>query len=538
MLSPDAKSVWKSAAGRGLMSAMLGLKPMSEADKATAQKIKQQAHGLADEQAGELRKTMAADAAMPAARRSTEGLAFDRATVRRIDQDGRMHVEITNISKANVCPYLGKEIPGWEELGLEEGRVYQLLRDPAELEKAAPTFDNLPLLSEHVPVSATDHQPAIVVGSTGTDAVFVAPYLRNSLVVWAAAAIDAIESGEQRELSCAYRYTPDMTPGNYQGMRFDGVMREMRGNHVALVATGRAGPDVVVGDSIPPSLPKKEPEMKSKPLSRHAVLTKGALLGLSASILAADSALDLNKLLAGVTAANWLNKKPGILAAIKPRLAADADIADVVKLLDGLDDDAASGATDPDTDDKLDAVDADPCEALLAMLRGKLSDEDLAAFAEKLKGAMPAAAAQDSPGDPPAAAALAKGAPFQPGPKMAPIDATPGKTAMDAAAVSKVVEAAVAGARKQARDAAEAREVVRPYVGNVAVALDSGEAVFKAALEMLAVKTDGLHPTAYRAVLEAQPLPGQERRTRMAQDAAPGADFAARFPGLANIRTV
>ena len=54
----------------------------------------------------------------------------------------------------------------------------------------------------------------------------------------------------------------------------------------------------------------KEPEMKSKPLSRHAVLTKGALLGLSASILAADSALDLNKLLAGVTAANWLNKKP------------------------------------------------------------------------------------------------------------------------------------------------------------------------------------------------------------------------------------
>ncbi|MFY3690853.1 DUF2213 domain-containing protein, partial [Achromobacter xylosoxidans] len=46
------------------------------------------------------------------------GLAFDRATVRRIDVDGRMHVEISNISKATVNPYRGSEIPDWEALGL------------------------------------------------------------------------------------------------------------------------------------------------------------------------------------------------------------------------------------------------------------------------------------------------------------------------------------------------------------------------------------------------------------------------------------
>lgn len=64
-------------------------------------------------------------------------LAFDRASVRTYDQDGRLHVAITPISKANVCPYLGSEIPDWEELGLDAQRTYRLLRDPDELARAA-----------------------------------------------------------------------------------------------------------------------------------------------------------------------------------------------------------------------------------------------------------------------------------------------------------------------------------------------------------------------------------------------------------------
>jgi hypothetical protein len=99
-----------------------------------------------------------------------------------------------------------------------------------------------------VPVSAEDHQPDLVVGSTGTDAKFVAPYLTNSLVVWAQSAIDAIENETQKELSAAYRYRADMTPGSYNGERYDGVMRGIIGNHLAIVPEGRAGSDVVVAD--------------------------------------------------------------------------------------------------------------------------------------------------------------------------------------------------------------------------------------------------------------------------------------------------
>ena len=46
-------------------------------------------------------------------------MAMDRASVRRRDANGFLHVEISNISKANVCPYYGAEIPGHEQLGLE-----------------------------------------------------------------------------------------------------------------------------------------------------------------------------------------------------------------------------------------------------------------------------------------------------------------------------------------------------------------------------------------------------------------------------------
>lgn len=178
-------------------------------------------------------------------------LAFDRATVRSFDKDGRLHIEVTPISKANICPYYGREIPNSRSLGLQPDKVYYLLRDPKELAKAASTFNNIPLLNEHIPVTAAEPQKMAVVGSTGTDAEFDGAYLKNSLVVWDADSIAGIETDEKKELSSAYRYVADMTPGVHEGQPYDGVMRDIVGNHVALVIEGRAGSDVVVGDSIP-----------------------------------------------------------------------------------------------------------------------------------------------------------------------------------------------------------------------------------------------------------------------------------------------
>jgi 8-oxo-dGTP pyrophosphatase MutT (NUDIX family) len=176
-------------------------------------------------------------------------IALDRDSVREMDRDGRMKVEVTHLSKACVNPYIGKEIPGWQELGLDPSRIYKLLRDPEELRRAAPTFNGIQLLKEHKPVSARDHQMYDIVGTTGSEAAFDEPYLDNSLFVWTQEGIDLIESERQQELSCGYHYKPDMTPGTYEGEAYDGVMRDIVGNHVALVKAGRAGPEVMVGDS-------------------------------------------------------------------------------------------------------------------------------------------------------------------------------------------------------------------------------------------------------------------------------------------------
>jgi 8-oxo-dGTP pyrophosphatase MutT (NUDIX family) len=186
-----------------------------------------------------------------AARRAADAmLAMDRApSARSYDDVGRLHVDQSNISKATVNPYFGKEIPDFEKLGLDPEKKYQLLRHPDEIAKAAHTFNNLPILIQHVPVSAEDYQPDLVVGSTGTDAEFSAPYLTNSLVIWAQPAIDEIENGNMRQLSCAYSYTCDLTPGTYEGTDYAGVMRDLVANHVSLVKEGRAGPDVMVADA-------------------------------------------------------------------------------------------------------------------------------------------------------------------------------------------------------------------------------------------------------------------------------------------------
>lgn len=185
----------------------------------------------------------------------TERLAFDRASVRSFDKVGRLQVTKSNISKANVCPYFGREIPNHEALGLDPDKIYRLWRHPDELKKAAATFNNIPLLNIHIPDFPGDPPRESRVGVTHSSAAFDGTYLTNGLSVWDNSAIAGIETEEQEELSSSYQYVADMTLGTTpDGEVYDGIMRDIVGNHVALVETGRAGSDVLVADSLPPEL--------------------------------------------------------------------------------------------------------------------------------------------------------------------------------------------------------------------------------------------------------------------------------------------
>jgi hypothetical protein len=158
------------------------------------------------------------------------------------DVDGRLHVPNARISRAGISRYYGDEIPGWRLLGLDGEREYRMLRDPEELREAAASFNGVPLLAGHQPLGER-HRPELVVGALGS-CKFDDPFLLSSITVWARSAIEGIEDGSKRELSCAYAYAPpDMTAGHFRGEAYDGVMRGLRGLHCALVAKGRAGSD-------------------------------------------------------------------------------------------------------------------------------------------------------------------------------------------------------------------------------------------------------------------------------------------------------
>lgn len=237
-------------------------------------------------------------------------LAFDRQSVRSVDADGRLHVALTNISKANVSPYYGSEIPGFASLGLDPGKIYNLWRDPSELEKGAKSFNNLPILRRHIQVSADAPSKEDVVGSIGSDVTFNSPYLCASLCFWDSEAIAGIESGQLEELSPAYRYTPDMTPGETpDGEAYDGRMTNILGNHLATVEVGRTGKDVVVADSKP--LPPKQEIPAMKP-TKLGLALKLALSAASPKI-AQDSSLGA---LVGQAKAKTFKKKEVVTALV------------------------------------------------------------------------------------------------------------------------------------------------------------------------------------------------------------------------------
>lgn len=417
--------------------------------------------------------------------------ALDRApSVRSFDADGRLHVALSNISKANVCPYLGREIPGWETLGLDGDSVYQLLRDPEELARAAPTFNNLQILSEHVPVTAWDdesHMAELTVGSTGTDAAFVDGYLTNSLVVWARRAIDGIASDEQRELSSAYRYRADMTPGNYNGVAYDGIMRDIIGNHVALVFEGRAGPDVYVGDEQPMAIK-----------SKRALMVTGSLSGLIRPHLAQDAKVDLSGAINGLTdktiktdgAVRALADK--VFGLIQPQLAADAalTVADVRLAIDA----AKDLPLGEDEDDCEIAEDEDPDVA---------EDED------------PEVAEDSDDND------------------------ADDKPAMDAATVKALIDKGRKSALAEAAAIRTAEREVSPVTGELAVAYDSAADVYKEGLTALGVDLTGLPRSSYAATFRAVHA-ARTASPKVATDAAMTGtardQFNKRFPNRATVQ--
>ncbi len=472
-----------------------------------------------------------------------DAIALDRAPEnRRVDRDGHLHVNESVMTRATVDPYKGSEIPNCEVLGLDPQRVYHLFRDPKALKAGTPSLQGKPLLLIHKPVDANDHPSEIVAGAI-INPVFADDEIRAELVVWPGEAIKVVDDKSQSDLSCGYHYVPVMTPGTFEGVPYDGVMTDIEFNHVALVVEGRVK-GAVVGDSM------ENLNMSKVVLSRKAALTQGVLSAYLRPKLAADARIDLTPVVAKVTTANYLAIKPTLVADIRRlttgKLAKDAKLDDMHDFLDSLDKENPVEDAELEANSGLPAVggkkedkgakDEDPKSKIKEFLKDKLSAEDMKACdemwddqeamdeSEEEKKAREAKEKDD--------AEKAKTA------KDAEMKDMVTKGAMDAAIADAVKRAAPAiaktahdAAMKSQREIREAEDAVRPYVGKLAMAHDSADDVYRTALTVLGRKVDGVHPSAFRAILEALPVPGANPRpVKIAQDSAGAKSFAEMFP--------
>ncbi len=343
-------------------------------------------------------------------------VAFDRASARHYDDNGHLIVDSTVITKAAVNPYYGKEIPDYESLGLDPEKIYNMLRDPAELEKGMHTLGEKQLLIKHIFVSADEPQKESIAGTIGSNLEMIGNDVKGSLTVWDKEAINLIESGKLAELSASYFYDPVMKSGTFNGQPYDGIMTNIRGNHVALVERGRIGRDALVADALP-KLMELHMKLKKGAATKVATVAKSILV---AKGLAADADLtpDEIKELITVVAEN-----------IEPT-AEDTEEAEKLE-----------GATDEDEEEEV-AKDTDETETA--------EDED-----EEAEKAEPEVK----------------------------------KAAMDAA-----IKQAENKAVQRVTQLFEARELVKPLVG--VVAMDSAEAVLKHALKKSGVDTAGVDTVA------------------------------------------
>jgi hypothetical protein len=440
-------------------------------------------------------------------------LAEDRS-LRSIDADGHMRVEESRISKANICPYLGREIPGWEQLGLDPAKTYRLFRDPEELKKGADTFTGKPLLITHVPIDADEPSKELWVGTVG-QVTWEDPYLvSRPLMVLTQEAIDAINSRKQRELSSAYRYDAVMEPGAWGGESYDGRMVNIRGNHVAIVAEGRAGPDVHVADALPPELRRMNRTLaatiaailapfttKLAEAEKHsiAVALDGALgetpaesvISLDASEMKAceDAALAEKKAEHGEDAELDDKDREAAYEKARDKKAKDKKAKDAKRAKDkaakdkkGYDErESALDEREAAMDSKEEAEDAEKDDEE-AKDRKRARDKRAADRAKRAK-------------DRGASDALAD-------PTDHRKDFRSGDAAVTKDEMNDAVKAAVEATEKKSREAAIAREKVRPLVGSVSMALDAAPDIYRFALKHAQVETKDVHDSALSALVD------------------------------------
>ena len=125
---------------------------------------------------------------------------------------------------------------------VREYRPHEEVGNPESLT----TFGMKPATWGHPPVLLDSANTKLhQIGYSGSKVSFTDGFVEVSLTVTDQEAIEKIQRGDASEVSAGYKVEFDPTPGvTPDGESYDGIQRNIRVNHIAVVPRGRAGPEV------------------------------------------------------------------------------------------------------------------------------------------------------------------------------------------------------------------------------------------------------------------------------------------------------
>lgn len=166
-------------------------------------------------------------------------------------RDGYLAVR-AKAARTGVYQYGGREVDPENKHGLRDTAVVNVLRDEQTVfdSVAAHSFIGKPITDDHPTQAVTrdnwrDHARGVIMG-----AMREGDYLAFDLLLTDGAAIDKVQSGK-RELSNGY--DANLEFGDFtaaDGTKCQARQTSIKGNHIALVDRGRAGPECRIVDAI------------------------------------------------------------------------------------------------------------------------------------------------------------------------------------------------------------------------------------------------------------------------------------------------
>lgn len=160
--------------------------------------------------------------------------------------DGRLVVD-ARFARAGIYHYDGAEV------GKPDMQTVRVYRAPEEVfhEDAMASFSHRAVTDDHPPEMVDSlNWSRFAKGFTGDQVARDGGFVRTPMMIADAALVDKVDSGKA-DLSAGYdaelTFQVGKTP---DGEHYDAVMRNIRGNHIAVVDKGRAGAECRIADSL------------------------------------------------------------------------------------------------------------------------------------------------------------------------------------------------------------------------------------------------------------------------------------------------